>query len=628
MKQPWRKEKHTISSPVGHRLAQIREIAGAVNATSELSVILDQIVFAACHHASWWTSGIMAVNRTSGYSELVTRYAPSYDLAASLPTRWSLDTSPSRLVVERREPIIISDAQSSMEFPGYRADSLARNYHTVVVLPLNATNSDGHELVLAVHSHDHVDVDKEELDFLVTMSHLAAIAVNKAKLVQTERAYSARLQGVLDLSRTLFSRVLSGDTTETLAAIIENVVVHPLIFLDLTSDKIHASRSPDTSLMTDKEWIEHVQGRLAQPIHQLITSVEPSGFRELYELDLGVPSQLHKSVHVEPMQIDNETVGGIIIFPKSGRLDDFDLLVAQKTVHALSAQLIRSHVAFREASVQVSDILERVLEGDWRNKPALRARAAGLGWDLGERSQLLVVATNNDGDLTTNRDLTIRTLDRLIKRHFRQAAVGMIADSVLVRIPCEKASVSRKALDRLASALEMGSGLEVKGEWQIVLGPIVQSATDYKPALENCFRLLSLSRTFARKGLVTDSDFGPFALLLSALDGNAVPGFIQKTVGAIRAYDEKNGTSLLDTASKFIDCSCRYKPAAKALSIHVSTLRYRVDRLKKLFSVDLDDAESRLALALAIRLSDHTRQAHRPVAGHRPGRHPRAARAP
>jgi sugar diacid utilization regulator len=597
MKQSRRKEK--VASPLGHRLAQIREIAGAVNATSEVSAILDQIVFAACHHASWWTSGIMAVNRRSGYSELVTRYAPPHDPSALVPTRWSLDTSPSRLVVERREPIIIPDAQTSTQFPGYRADALARDYHTAVILPLNATNSDGHELVLSVSSHDHVEVDREELDFLVTISHLAAMAVNKAKLVQSERAHSARLQAVLDLSGTLFSRVLSGAATETLAAIIENVVVHPLIFLDLTSDKIHASRSPNPALMTDREWGEHVRGPLAQSIHQLIARAEPSEFRELYRLDPGLAAQPH-AVHVEPIRIDDETVGGIIIFPKSGRLDDFDLLVAQKTVHALSAQLIRHYVAFREASMQVSELLERVLEGGGTDKPALRARAASLGWDLGERSQLLVIATTDEADLATGQATTIRTFDRLIKRYFRKAVVGMIAERLLVRIPCDKALVSRKTLERFAAALPADP--DVRGAWVVVQGPVVENARDYKPALENCFRLLGLARTFNRKGLITDSDFGPFALLLSALDGNAVPGFVHQTVGAIKAYDEKNGTALLETAARFIDCSCRYKPAAQALSIHVSTLRYRVGRLKELFAIDLDDAESRLALALAIRL--------------------------
>jgi purine catabolism regulator len=534
-------------------------------------------------------------------SELVTRYAPPHDASAMVPTRWSLDTSPSRLVVERREPIIIPDAKTSTEFPGYRADALARDYHTAVILPLNATNSDGHELVLSVSSHDHVEVDQEELDFLVTISHLAAMAVNKAKLVQIERAHSARLQAVLDLSGTLFSRVLSGAATETLAAIIENVVVHPLIFLDLTSDKIHASRSPDTALMTDREWGEHVRGPLAQLVHQLIARAAPSEFRELYRLDLGVPSHAPRAVHVEPMRIDGETVGGIIIFPRFGRLDGFDLMVAQKTVHALSAQLIRNHVALREASWQVSELLERVLEGAWTDKPALRARAASLGWDLGERAQLLVIATTDEADLATGQAATIRALDRLIGRHFRKAVVGMIADRLLLRIPCDK-PVSRKALERFAAALAAGSDPPVRGAWLVAQGPMVEGASDYRPALENCFRLLGLALTFNRHGLITDSDFGPFALLMSALDRDAVPGFVHKTVGAIRAYDEKNRTALLETASCFIDCSCRYKPAAQALSIHVSTLRYRIARLKELFAIDLDDAENRLALAFAIRL--------------------------
>ncbi|HMK81330.1 MAG TPA: helix-turn-helix domain-containing protein [Xanthobacteraceae bacterium] len=602
MKQLRRKEKIEASPPLGHRLAQIREIVGAINATSEVSVILDQIVFAACHHASWWTSGIMAVNDASGYSELVARYSLSPDQSTPQPTRWALDTSPSRLVVARREPIIIQDAQAQMEFPGYRADAIAKDYHTVVVLPLNATNSDGNELVLAVTSRDHVDVDQEELDFLVTISHLAAIAVNKAKLVQTERAHSARLQGVLDLSGALFSRVLSGGPTETLAAIIENVIVHPLIFLDITSDRIHASRSPDSALMTDREWSEHVQGALAQPIYRLIANAAPSDFRELSEFDLGIPGQPRRAVHVEPMRIDSETVGGVIIFPKAGALDSLDLQVAQKTMHALGAQLIRNHVAFRETAAQVSELMERVIEGEWTSRPALLARAAGLGWDLAERAQLLMLGTTEEADLAAGAAAIIRTIDRLVRRFFRGGAVGMVSDRLLIRVPCEKTSVTQKVLERFVTTLELEAGLGVKGEWVLVRGPIVQQACDYRPALENGFRLLDLARTFKRKGLIADSDFGPFALLLSTLDGEAVPGFVHKTVGAIKAYDERHGTALLETAARFIDHSCRYRPAAKALAIHVSTLRYRIGRLKELFAIDLDDAEARLALALAIRL--------------------------
>ena len=42
----------------------------------------------------------------------------------------------------------------------------------------------------------------------------------------------------------------------------------------------------------------------------------------------------------------------------------------------------------------------------------------------------------------------------------------------------------------------------------------------------------------------------------------------------------------------------REVPAAQALSIHVSTLRYRAARLKELLAIGLGDAGSRLALGL------------------------------
>src|SRR5947207_15111102 len=138
-----------------------------------------------------------------------------------------MPSQPSAVLPGRGHGLILFFSKDTPPTPIY---TLSLHDALPIFLPLNTTNSDGHELVLSVNSYDHVEVDKEELDFLVTMSHLAAIAVNKAKLVQTERAHSARLQGVLDLSGTLFNRVLSGDTTETLAAIIGNVVVRQLNF--------------------------------------------------------------------------------------------------------------------------------------------------------------------------------------------------------------------------------------------------------------------------------------------------------------------------------------------------------------------------------------------------------------
>ncbi|MBM3599132.1 MAG: PucR family transcriptional regulator, partial [Alphaproteobacteria bacterium] len=44
---------------------------------------------------------------------------------------------------------------------------------------------------------------------------------------------------------------------------------------------------------------------------------------------------------------------------------------------------------------------------------------------------------------------------------------------------------------------------------------------------------------------------------------------------------------------------------ADELQIHVSTLRYRLDRLKELFQIDWEEPEARFGLELALRLRSY-----------------------
>jgi len=62
-----------------------------------------------------------------------------------------------------------------------------------VVLPLGCTDAQGREMVLSVSSEKRVPVTPEELDFLLTISQLAGIAVERTKLLHAERTLTTRL---------------------------------------------------------------------------------------------------------------------------------------------------------------------------------------------------------------------------------------------------------------------------------------------------------------------------------------------------------------------------------------------------------------------------------------------------
>lgn len=586
------------------KLQKIREIISLVNAGSDVGAIFERIVFAVCHHTIWNYSGIMAVDRTIGYSVLVSTYGLQPAGREGLAQQWELATSPCLKVVSTKQPVVIEDAQISEEYPGYRADSRARGYHTVVLLPLGCTDMQGREMVLDVNSEKCVTVAADELDFLVTISHLAGLAVDKGKSLHSERALSSRLERVLEINSSLLDRVLHGNSMEIIAGMVETILPDPIVIVDLTTDSFHVTLSPDVMTFGDREWAEFVRGPVARQLIQLMLQTKPSDFRETRRLSLATPNKSFEcDAYVEPLLIDGETVGGVIVFPRQRGLDKLDFLVAMEVKFALSVQLMRAHIQQQSHDYQLAELFTRLFEGGWQKDEQIHNRATRLGLDLSVPAQLLTVDIRG-GSQNSARHKPYpapRTFKRSLSQSFPNALLVYHAGVLVVYLPNPPENESSRVITAGRQLIDA-----VKWYFEIdpvfTLSPLCTRIEDYQSAREHCGRLLSLGRIFGRRGFVSQQDFGPFAVLLSGLDQHVATTFISQTLGQIEVYDKDNKTQLMQTAEAFIDRGCRYQATAEALGVHVSTLRYRMDRLKELFGLDLESEDSRFSVSLALRL--------------------------
>jgi DNA-binding PucR family transcriptional regulator len=133
---------------------------------------------------------------------------------------------------------------------------------------------------------------------------------------------------------------------------------------------------------------------------------------------------------------------------------------------------------------------------------------------------------------------------------------------------------------------------------------VCRRLSDYQEARIECRRVMTLARMFGKSGQLSQTDFGPFAVLLSAVDQSSARDFVRDTLGAIEEHDARHGGELLRTLTQFVRDGCRYQTCADRLGIHVSTLRYRLRRLQDLFSIDFADSDSLFGLILALRLRE------------------------
>ena len=91
-------------------------------------------------------------------------------------------------------------------------------------------------------------------------------------------------------------------------------------------------------------------------------------------------------------------------------------------------------------------------------------------------------------------------------------------------------------------------------------------------------------------------------MLSSVTDPGGIEAFMNDQLGTLLDYDKRHRSGLLVTLAQFFDSGCNVDQAAAALSIHKSTMKYRLKRVRELLGQDLNDGSTRLDLHLAIRV--------------------------
>ena len=568
-------------------------VASLINTSSDLDQTLGHLLQAVCQREPWTKGAIMRVDTANGYAQTIARYATE-PFATRLDWQWPLAESPARLAIERNEPIIIRDAQTASEFPGYQREAIQFGYRTVIVLPMAYRNAAGEPIVLSLRSAEAVDVSADELAFLQFVVHLGQIAMDKARSLAEEQAFGERLKAALAAHGALLDQVLADPSVASAAAMVASLLPDPPVIVDLTARQTMAGRSPVPALIDDAAWQAAMAGELGRQFLE-IAARPPHGHRfEAQELVLAIDGRtLALPAIVCPLTVDRTQVGALIVFAPNPDAGDLDHLLLDSARFGLSVQMMRSYVSFVTEARSLEEVFADLFDGG-RPLPDIVERAGRLRLDLSRpgRLVLLVPARRlaSAALLELRRDLT-----HLAQRFDPRAVVSSRAGSLVVLCPDEAADLVALA-ERLVAECRAATGASPIA----VLGKPCRQAGDYLPAWRDCERLRELAQRFGRSGLVRAEDFGPFPVLMSAVDMPEMREFVEQSIGPVAGHDRDHGTAYIETLSAFLDQNCRSQPTADALGIHVTTLRYRLDRLQDLFGLATDTPERRFALQLAL----------------------------
>ena len=140
------------------------------------------------------------------------------------------------------------------------------------------------------------------------------------------------------------------------------------------------------------------------------------------------------------------------------------------------------------------------------------------------------------------------------------------------------------------------------GSFSLGIGNATQEVHDLPRAHDEARQSLRLARRGGASGRVSSyRNLGAFRLLLEVQNPLALKRFVDETLGPLLRYQEGRRTPLVETLEHLSAEHWNRRAASRALHLHVNSLSYRVQRIEALLGVSLEDAETRVALSIALR---------------------------
>jgi sugar diacid utilization regulator len=286
---------------------------------------------------------------------------------------------------------------------------------------------------------------------------------------------------------------------------------------------------------------------------------------------------------------DSQVLGTIALIDPDRTADQSEKIALEHANTVLRLELVHLR-ALGEAELRVRrDLVEELLAGTDVDSALDRARA--LGYDLARPHRVVLVANGTPrGDH--------EAFYHAVRRAVRSTGIG----SLLAARPGGVAVLCDTDKDweqfRAAVITQMGS----HGSCRVGVGaPCTQPPEFPRSHIQARLALKMQVATGSPAQATIFEDLGIYQLLSEIPDITTVESFIRRWLGPLIDYDTDKDARLVDTLSCYLECGGNYDITAKMLSLHRSTLRYRLQRIRDISGRNLSDPNTRFNLQLATR---------------------------
>ncbi len=305
------------------------------------------------------------------------------------------------------------------------------------------------------------------------------------------------------------------------------------------------------------------------------------------------------------LKVEKRVAGYLSLVNSTDRLEDFDRLVLMYGADVCAIELAKSRAIAFAVEQTRGDWVQMWLSGTPADDDLMSTRAQQAGFEADSLCMVAVFrAVTAAGTPLPLESLTPLVRDDMTRRQLN-GAVGQYVDVIVALYPLEditQAARIRRIIEEVRDQLAMRapSGLVGAG-----ISRPTQGLTAMREAYREAKDALSIANELGDLERATYyGDLKLYQLLLALKEHNLdhLRRFYEATLGPLVEHDDRKQGDLLRTLNGFFQANGNLAKAAQDLDVHRNTLVYRLERISELTELDLDDADNRLILHLALKI--------------------------
>ncbi|MBX7253041.1 MAG: helix-turn-helix domain-containing protein [Candidatus Promineofilum sp.] len=303
---------------------------------------------------------------------------------------------------------------------------------------------------------------------------------------------------------------------------------------------------------------------------------------------------------ISPIISGDRARGYLSVIGPAAELDMFDSLTVEHGAAACALEMAKAKAVSEAKKALRGDFLEGLLAGTMPAKEIERLEGR-LDHNTREPHAVMVF-----GWLTP--DISLRRLETsvhwVLSNHPRPALAHIYGNQHLVVFQALKNAEDMESAHQLGRRIHEQIEAEFPGAQLIggISGP-ARALTDWPASYDQALQAMQLGqRLKLTNQFVQFSSLGIYRLLYGLENLPEVRRFAEDIMRPLAEYDEQNRGSLVKTVEAYFSHHGNISQTAESLFVHRNTLLYRMERIQELTGLQLDQANMRLALHLALRL--------------------------